>query len=178
MSSNFLRKLTTDFENRTEVNVRPKHATFWTWTTRPYPTEQGQSILQPEISTYYAHFRFECKLLKFPFHAFLHAQIDLLLWEQRYAKNNHGNLLFLLFVSKRCLLSRLHSVCQWRRKVFNMGGGGKPWYRPVYLGVIRGEGAQCISKLWCVGGGGLAPAAPIISTPMVCWSQWILNFLK
>ena len=47
------------------VKLRPKHVSFWTWTTRLYPTEQVvQSILQPEISTYFTHFRFECKQIK------------------------------------------------------------------------------------------------------------------
>ena len=36
---------------------------------------------------------------------------DLLLGEQQYAKNNHRNSLLLLFVNKRCFLSRLHSMC-------------------------------------------------------------------
>ena len=45
------------------------------------------------------------------FHTILHAQVDLPLGEQRYAKNNHENSLLVLFVNKWCLLSRLHSVC-------------------------------------------------------------------
>ena len=57
------RKLTTDFENRTK-----RHASFWTLTARQNPTEQVQSVLQPEISTHFAHFRFECKILKFQEH--------------------------------------------------------------------------------------------------------------
>ena len=32
---------------------------------KEHPTEEVQAILQPEISTYFAHFRFECKSLKF-----------------------------------------------------------------------------------------------------------------
>ena len=39
---------------------------FFRLTTRTYPTEQVQSILQPEISTHSARFQFECKILKFP----------------------------------------------------------------------------------------------------------------
>ena len=31
------------------VKLRPNHASFWTWTTRLYPTRQVKSILQPEI---------------------------------------------------------------------------------------------------------------------------------
>ena len=58
-------KLTTDFEIVQSVKLRPKHASFWMLTTRPYPTKQVQSILKPEISTHFAHFRFECKILKF-----------------------------------------------------------------------------------------------------------------
>ena len=35
-----------------------KFAFFWTWSTRLYPAEQVQSILQPEISIHFAHFWF------------------------------------------------------------------------------------------------------------------------
>ena len=38
---------------------------FLTWTTRLYPREQVQSILQPQISVLFAHFQFECKKLNF-----------------------------------------------------------------------------------------------------------------
>ena len=46
------------------------------------------------------------------FQAILYAQIDLLLGEQRYAKNNHEYSLPLLFVNKRCFLSRLYGPRQ------------------------------------------------------------------
>ena len=54
------RKLTTDFENHTK---RQSMHPFGRWPL--YPTEQVQSILQPEISSHFAHFRFESKILKF-----------------------------------------------------------------------------------------------------------------
>ena len=57
-------KVTTDFENRTKRKAETKHAPFLTCTTKLCPTEQVQSILQPQISTHFAHFRFECKQLK------------------------------------------------------------------------------------------------------------------
>ena len=41
-------------------------------------------------------------------HAILHAQINILLGEQRYAVHNHENLSHFLFVNKRCFLSILH----------------------------------------------------------------------
>ena len=59
------RKLTTDFENIQNVKLRPKLASCRALTTRPYPSELVKSILQPEISTDFAHFRFKCKIFKF-----------------------------------------------------------------------------------------------------------------
>ena len=45
------------------IKLRPKRSSFWTLTTRPqHPTEQVQTILQPEISIHFAHFRFELKI--------------------------------------------------------------------------------------------------------------------
>ena len=44
-------------------------------------------------------------------HAILHAQIDLLLGEQRDAVNNHENLWHFLFVNNRCFLSTLYHMC-------------------------------------------------------------------
>ena len=46
------------------VKLRPKHASFWTCTTRLYRTEQVQFILQTHISIHFTHFRFEWKQLK------------------------------------------------------------------------------------------------------------------
>ena len=43
-------------------------------------------------------------------HAILHAQIDILLGEQRDAVNNHENLWHFLFVNKRCFLAILHHL--------------------------------------------------------------------
>ena len=54
-----------DFENHTRRQADKKHASFWTLTTRIYPTEQIQSILQPDIATHFKHFWTECKILKF-----------------------------------------------------------------------------------------------------------------
>ena len=47
------------------IKLRPNFASFLTLVTRPYPTEQFQSILQPEMSTHFKLFRLECKILKF-----------------------------------------------------------------------------------------------------------------
>ena len=49
-SRNF-QKLTTDFENHTKHQAKPKHASFWTLTTSPYPTKQVRSILPPILHT-------------------------------------------------------------------------------------------------------------------------------
>ena len=51
-----LRKVTSDLKNVPGVKLRPNMRLFWTWTVRLYPTEQVQSILQPEIYTHFACF--------------------------------------------------------------------------------------------------------------------------
>ena len=35
---------------------------FWTWTTRLYPTEEVQSIFQPQIFTHFSYFRLNAKV--------------------------------------------------------------------------------------------------------------------
>ena len=53
----FSEKNTTDFENRLKHKVNIL-CVFLDLVTSPYPTEQCQSILQPEISIHFLHFRF------------------------------------------------------------------------------------------------------------------------
>ena len=65
LKNRIFRKLTTDIENCKWIQAETRNATFLEWSTRLYLTEQVQSILQPEISTHFEHFRFECKDLKF-----------------------------------------------------------------------------------------------------------------
>ena len=62
----FFEKVTTDFENRAKCLAEIKTCIFFffTWTTRLYPREQVQSILQPQNSILFAHFRFEYNQLK------------------------------------------------------------------------------------------------------------------
>ena len=62
-------KLTTDFENRTKRQAETKACVFLDvdYYAIPYK-EQVQSILQPEMSTHYVHFRFECKILNLQWH--------------------------------------------------------------------------------------------------------------
>ena len=55
----FFWKLITDFENRTKRQAETETCVVL---DIDHPTEQVQSIfLQPEISTHFEHFRFECK---------------------------------------------------------------------------------------------------------------------
>ena len=51
--------------------LNAKIASFWTLATRPYPTEQVQSIVQPEICIHFADFRFEGKIWIFQQHGIL-----------------------------------------------------------------------------------------------------------
>ena len=44
---------------------------FGLWPTSPYPAEQYQSILQPEISIHFAHFRFRRENLNSSYTAFV-----------------------------------------------------------------------------------------------------------
>ena len=43
------------------IKLRRKHASFWTLASRPCPTEQVQSNLQPKVSTYFTHYRLRAK---------------------------------------------------------------------------------------------------------------------
>ena len=58
-------KLATNFANRTKRQTETKACVVLELATRPYSTEQVQSILQLEISTHFESFRFGCKNLKF-----------------------------------------------------------------------------------------------------------------
>ena len=59
----FSEKVTTDFENRTKL--RPCLFFYIEHKAVPYShTEQVQSVLQPQISILFAHFRFEHRQLK------------------------------------------------------------------------------------------------------------------
>ena len=53
--------------------LTPEIRLFRTWSTRLYTTEQVRSILQPEISTHFAHFRFEIWITRYP-------------WERKYSR--------------------------------------------------------------------------------------------
>ena len=57
------RKIATDFGNRLEHQVSIiLYAIFGLWPTSQYPTEQWQSILQPEFSIHFAHSGFGAKI--------------------------------------------------------------------------------------------------------------------